>query len=904
MGSASGEHYENKLKRKSITSTDSSDDDDDDEDDDDEIGNETSSDTSSNTAPIKKIKHSHEIQFKSGNDHRNSTHQQQPPLLSTTSYGGGMSRGNSLGIMNMDSSSDESTKSSSQVLSDSKHEYPSYSGTSMLIMQKMGFKPDQGLGKTGQGRIEPIEASEQKGRRGLGLRLDGLDAAAVKFDPTMEHVQLRENAEWLHSSTDNLDDLSRDELEAWLVVGHTKMTLDDESKFCDPKILADVLGSKTIFDNLGAEDMRRARTRSNPFETIRGGIFINRAAVKMANMDSMFDFMFTKPVDEHGGPLVRDDDLMYFADVCAGPGGFSEYILWRNGWQAKGFGFTLKKENDFKLHEFFAGHPETFDAYYGINEDGNVFDPANIESFAKYVLSQTQDRGVHFMMADGGFSVEGQENIQEILSKQLYLSQCIVALSIVREKGHFVVKMFDLFTPFSVGLIYLMYKCFQQICIFKPNTSRPANSERYLVCKWKKSNTDTIYRHMFEINRVMWENPNSDTDFLELVPFNVLTADEKFFNYIVESNNTIGRNQIAGLLKIAAFCKDVTLKETRQVQIRTDCLKIWKLPADMRKAPPIKSNAQLFQELLGSWHAEKQFLSDPEKMLKRPEKLGDIFRDITDWYFVALELTENTMTAYRTFFMSKGGRNVYRYKANGSWEDLRDTISVELTPNTLIFGEIAKELTGQGKSQTVVNALHIIDGIILGGIDIRNLPLRKRLKMCEKFATALNKPNKVITNRDGTVKTFIAPITCKKLFALRDFRSFFDRLQHYELKSRVLRYGLPVRNVHGPDRFFVPRGLMFFNEMKPNLQKAFSRSQQKIYFIDHSNGKTFFEDLLPDPNVIYASFRTTFCSRRIWTWETETQVKEDDPTTSRMENILYRYDLDVFIASKQNVNLS
>ena len=27
--------------------------------------------------------------------------------------------------------------------------------------------------------------------------------------------------------------------------------------------------------------------------------------------------------------LVAPDELLYFADVCAGPGGFSEYVLWR-----------------------------------------------------------------------------------------------------------------------------------------------------------------------------------------------------------------------------------------------------------------------------------------------------------------------------------------------------------------------------------------------------------------------------------------------------------------------------------------------------------------------------------------------------------------------------------------------
>lgn len=74
--------------------------------------------------------------------------------------------------------------------------------------------------------------------------------------------------------------------------------------------------------------------------------------------------------------------------------------------------------------------------------------------------------------------MEGQENLQEILSKRLYLCQCLVALRIVRVGGHFVVKLFDLFTPFSVGLIYLMYRCFDRISIHKPNTSRPANSER------------------------------------------------------------------------------------------------------------------------------------------------------------------------------------------------------------------------------------------------------------------------------------------------------------------------------------------------------------------------------------------------------------------------------------------
>jgi len=42
-------------------------------------------------------------------------------------------------------------------------------------------------------------------------------------------------------------------------------------------------------------------------------------------------------------------------------------------------------------------------------------------------------------------------------------------------------KLFDVFTRFSVGLIYLMYRAFERVALFKPVTSRPANSERYAV---------------------------------------------------------------------------------------------------------------------------------------------------------------------------------------------------------------------------------------------------------------------------------------------------------------------------------------------------------------------------------------------------------------------------------------
>lgn len=95
-------------------------------------------------------------------------------------------------------------------------------------------------------------------------------------------------------------------------------------------------------------------------------------------------------------------------------------LLWRTKLKAKGFGFTLRNENDFNM-DVLPRNSEAFQRYYGVNDDGNIYDPANIMSLERFVLRQTNSKGVFLLMADGCFFVNDR-NSQEIASAAVYLS--------------------------------------------------------------------------------------------------------------------------------------------------------------------------------------------------------------------------------------------------------------------------------------------------------------------------------------------------------------------------------------------------------------------------------------------------------------------------------------------------
>ncbi|XP_071079493.1 cap-specific mRNA (nucleoside-2'-O-)-methyltransferase 1-like [Haliotis cracherodii] len=736
------------------------------------------------------------------------------------------------------------------------------------MMEKMGYKAGTGLGKFGQGRVEIVEASNQRGRRGLGLHLDGLEAKDIEWNFEEEEVIMEEAVEWCLPSDVPVPTL--EEMIEWKRIGPKKREIDDEDTFCSPNILRLILGSKSVFDQLEPEEMRRARTRSNPYETIRGAFFLNRAAMKMANMDALLDFMFTTPKSPEGHKTVGPNELLYFADVCAGPGGFSEYVLWRKKGDTKGFGFTLRGGNDFKVEDFFAGPSEMFEPHYGeggLDGDGDIFRPANQEAFTKFVLENTDGKGVHFVMADGGFSVEGQENIQEILSKQLYLCQFLVALSILREGGHFVCKLFDLFTPFSVGLVYLMYQAFEKIAIIKPVTSRPANSERYIVCKWKKGDIEPILQYMRNINQdlCVYMGATSKQDVNEIVPLETLTGNEEFFNYIFKSNDLLGRNQIIGLKKIQVFAQNVDLYEERQADVRADCLRRWQVPDEVRKAPPRADPSRKFTELIGD--ESKDYYEHAPTLLTH-ETLSNV-KSVYDYMCAVMG------EGHRFYILGLGKAHVFKWDGRGKcrWTKLEENLRLELPPDTLLEVEDVQELKGEGRGQRRQRTIRAIDALFLCGIDVRNKHYKERFEKLQKFVKAIRK----------RTRSDLAPVTVPTVFKLEDIEHIFDRLEMKIVKGCAGKPRLCYCTEDG--NYFHPHGIYFIKTVKDPWMMALSRSANRKYWYNTANRESSFECRLD----CIASVRDCKMNSLQWLWEKG--VKVHDSQEERNPDKLSRDDV-------------
>lgn len=808
---------------------------------------------------------------------------------------------------------------------------PVVGGIGAKLLMKHGYKEGEGLGKHGQGIVEPIKESQQRGRTGLGH--DSGKALARDnnefWDESAEEKTVKETVEWIECDPDTLLQVSNINDDEWMVIGDRKETIDDETKFVDADELAQMLEAKSVFDSLSQRELNEARTRANPYETIGSAFFQNRAAMKTANMDAVFGFIFSQeynvdkmkaknPMDLQAEPsnVDRTEPMFYFADVCAGPGGFSEYMLWRKKfYNAKGFGFTLIGSNDFKLQNFRATSANYFEAHYGTAGDGDVTNPANIDSFEAHIHKGTGGKGVHLMMADGGFCVDGKENIQEILSKRIYLCQLLVSLCIVREGGNFFCKLFDVFTPFSVGLVYLMYACYEKVSIHKPHTSRPANSERYIVCKGlrpepakkvreylkrvnlKLEELETARQHelgkereQLKSNRNRQQHENGQKhkpkveeqklDVNEIVPFSVLQRDEVFMEYIIKSNNKLVVRQRVYLEKYKSFAKNLNQIDRDQGKLREECMEYWMIPniqKDKNRRPEINVN-----ETLSKFLAKRKkplFFGDADWSNRTPLLESKTHLNLTAQLYQHEEYECTFLGEKEPYVLCcTGDQTFMRNFLSRDWERAPDPRYFRLPPETILLVDITKSfgfnpLKPQEVERTDVrDVIRILDAAVIHGDDISELPYKERMAAAEKMCVALERVTPTITASGRYREVLIPHMTVvARRFRLKELVDTGIRSQLHLTCHRGIENLTFTENGRA---FYVKavRGQCFVNA-EENWHIYFSRTSKQLYASSPKSNPLFKADWVKQG--VFSSFWQTAVHRKAsvprhafyWKWE-------------------------------------
>ena len=244
----------------------------------------------------------------------------------------------------------------------------------------------------------------------------------------------------------------------------------------------------------------------------------------------------------------KKDEKLSIACLAEGPGGFIEAIVnFRKKYGNKDniYAITLRSTNKDipgwkKANDFLKKNPN-INILYGKDNTGNIYNLENIINF-----KQSVDSTATIVTSDGGFDFSVDFNKQEQLSYRIIVCEIITCLSVQKIGGHFVCKFFDLYTPLSLKLIYLLTCFYENVYITKPLTSRPANSEKYIVAKKFKGISKSYLNELFTVVKT-WEIIENTDMFIQDI-FEIRLP-KKFINTILQYNTHNYKMQINNIEK-------------------------------------------------------------------------------------------------------------------------------------------------------------------------------------------------------------------------------------------------------------------------------------------------------------------------------------------------------------------
>lgn len=174
--------------------------------------------------------------------------------------------------------------------------------------------------------------------------------------------------------------------------------------------------------------------------------------------------------------LIMDDKSVL--SIAEAPGGFIQAVDRYDNEVKSIVTMSLINESDDNIPKYSKIITENEKVTILRGENGDIYKKENIKHITKEIGVK-----VGLITADGGFNESNRFNIKEQLHYRLFLSEIIIAINNQLYGGNFVIKFFDIYTRFSLDLVYILSYYYEEVDIFKPLTSRPTNSEKYLICK-------------------------------------------------------------------------------------------------------------------------------------------------------------------------------------------------------------------------------------------------------------------------------------------------------------------------------------------------------------------------------------------------------------------------------------
>jgi 23S rRNA U2552 (ribose-2'-O)-methylase RlmE/FtsJ len=193
--------------------------------------------------------------------------------------------------------------------------------------------------------------------------------------------------------------------------------------------------------------------------------------------------------------IIKEPSLkaVFLADA---PGGFTEaFINIRQSDHDELVGMSLKPYNrvipDWKFGKDFCKR-NNLTLFNGKKGTGDLYDIENIDSLVQFVGMSKTD----FITADGGFDFSSDFNNQEDMSLRLILCEIYVALLIQKENGSFILKIYDIHNICTIKMIYILKLFYEDLHFTKPLSSRPANSEKYIICTGFYKGNEERYKNI------------------------------------------------------------------------------------------------------------------------------------------------------------------------------------------------------------------------------------------------------------------------------------------------------------------------------------------------------------------------------------------------------------------------